>query len=331
VDLKSLYEWTRGQLEAEAEKRGIKGYRSLSRVELIRELMTQGLTVSQQTVRLAQSALSSALSSAVIRLPRQLEALKSWSRRLPAASRVWGEPVEPHAMPTSGSLETAKRLRVEVTASIQEVDEAPPIELIPSVRTFSEEPIRTRSMARLLAAQGHRDRACAIYEELLKKVPTDAQLRSEAEAVRGGQHPGRDTAERLRRACNAEPIILPERPDTVQCERGVRGELSVSWTITEEGVARAAAVLGRQGELAVRIMAVIPDPELAVRSEVTEYGPVEKAGSWTSQELPTGARCFTAVGLRANNRFVAIVHAAAHTIGVTTKAPSAMPIASEAL
>jgi hypothetical protein len=46
------------------------------------------------------------------------------------------------------------------------------------------EPIRTRTMARLLAAQGYRMRALAIYDELLAGSPEDAALRDEAEAVR---------------------------------------------------------------------------------------------------------------------------------------------------
>jgi hypothetical protein len=46
------------------------------------------------------------------------------------------------------------------------------------------EPIRTRTMARLLAAQGYRQRALAIYEELLAEAGADDALRAEAEALR---------------------------------------------------------------------------------------------------------------------------------------------------
>lgn len=46
------------------------------------------------------------------------------------------------------------------------------------------EPIRTRTMAILLASQGHRRRALSIYEELLAKEPEDAILRAEVEALR---------------------------------------------------------------------------------------------------------------------------------------------------
>jgi hypothetical protein len=47
-----------------------------------------------------------------------------------------------------------------------------------------KEPIRTRSMARLLASQGHHNRALAIYEELLRSNAVDAVLREEADALR---------------------------------------------------------------------------------------------------------------------------------------------------
>lgn len=323
MDLKSLYEWTRGQLEAEAEKRGIKGSRSLTRLELISTLMTQSVTAGQQAVRLAQNAFSAALSSAVTRFPHQLGALKSLSRRLPAS----GQASRPQ--PTVDDWSNA--VPPEVTAPMPDSDGEAGPNVAPTTRTFIEEPIRTRSMARLLAAQGHRERACAIYQELLEKIPTDAQLRSEADAVGRGQYEGFENAERIRRACNAAPIVLPETADLVRCEGGADEALTVRWTITEQGKERASSVLGRGGELAVRIMAVVPDPELVVRSEVTEYGPVESSGSWVTQALPHGARCFTAVGLRANNRFVAIIHAPARTIGASTDAPpAAFEAASEA-
>jgi hypothetical protein len=47
------------------------------------------------------------------------------------------------------------------------------------------EPIRTRTMARLLAAQGYRERALALYAELLLRDPEDAGLREEAERLGG--------------------------------------------------------------------------------------------------------------------------------------------------
>ncbi len=53
-----------------------------------------------------------------------------------------------------------------------------------SARMFDDEPIRTRTMARLLAAQGHRLRALAIYDGLLARDGADPGLRAEAELLR---------------------------------------------------------------------------------------------------------------------------------------------------
>jgi hypothetical protein len=47
------------------------------------------------------------------------------------------------------------------------------------------DPIRTRSMAKLLAMQGYRDRALSIYEELIAAEPDNTELRVEADRLRG--------------------------------------------------------------------------------------------------------------------------------------------------
>jgi hypothetical protein len=46
------------------------------------------------------------------------------------------------------------------------------------------EPIRTRTMARLLAAQGHKGRALSIYDELIAADASDATLIQEAASLR---------------------------------------------------------------------------------------------------------------------------------------------------
>jgi hypothetical protein len=46
------------------------------------------------------------------------------------------------------------------------------------------EPIRTRTMARLLAEQGYTKRALAIYDELIARDPADAALREAAARLR---------------------------------------------------------------------------------------------------------------------------------------------------
>jgi hypothetical protein len=314
VDLKSIYAWTRAQLEAEAKRRGIESYSSLTRAQLI-SLIAGGMTVGQEAMRLAQNALSATFSSAVIRLPRRLDALRSLTRRLPA-SLPWAEKKKPDPRP----YETAGRgafPRAEAKAGEKPPAGRPERRSIAVTKRFQQEPVRTRSMAQMLAAQGHRQQASSIYDELMAKIPGDRQLRQESEAVLRGEPVGVEKvekAERVARVSSADAIVLPKTEDVVRSDGEAAAGLVVNWKVTEQGMQRAAAVLGRDGELAIRIMAVVPDPQRVVRSEVTEHGPVEYAGSWTSPSIPSGSRCFTVVGLRAGSRFVAIVHAPAKTI-----------------
>jgi hypothetical protein len=66
------------------------------------------------------------------------------------------------------------------------VEPPPPVAaaLAPADDDGDEEPIRTRSMARLLAGQGHRKRALKIYDALLAIDGSDESLRAEADALR---------------------------------------------------------------------------------------------------------------------------------------------------
>lgn len=47
------------------------------------------------------------------------------------------------------------------------------------------DPIRTRGIAKLLAMQGYRERALSIYDELIVAEPNNAELRAEADKLRG--------------------------------------------------------------------------------------------------------------------------------------------------
>jgi hypothetical protein len=69
-----------------------------------------------------------------------------------------------------------------LAAPMQRAPEAP--QAPTDVASAADEPIRTRSMARLLASQGHPARALAIYDWLLASNGTDDSLRVEAEALR---------------------------------------------------------------------------------------------------------------------------------------------------
>jgi hypothetical protein len=162
-------------------------------------------------------------------------------------------------------------------------------------------------MARLLAAQGHLERALVIYEELLAQNRADSEMQDEADAVRRGEIPHEPHLPEP--PFDAERWSLPDSDDRLACDGDVASGLLLRWSVTESGQLRAGAVLGQRGELALRIISIQPDPERVVRSQIIEHGPVGDHGEWRAPALPPGTRCFAAVGLRAGNRFVAIVHA----------------------
>lgn len=64
----------------------------------------------------------------------------------------------------------------------------------PEKTVTCSEPIRTRTMARLLGKQGYRDRALSIYDFLLSATPEDASLRAEAAILRSNELPGPATS-----------------------------------------------------------------------------------------------------------------------------------------
>jgi hypothetical protein len=177
----------------------------------------------------------------------------------------------------------------------------------PSTRTFVEEPIRTVSMARLLAAQGHRERSLAIYEELIAQNSEDASLRDEAQALRRGESTELPPLSAPPEASEAD--ALPDAGDRLWCEGEPTQGMRLRWALSEHGQRRARAVLGRDGELAIRLVSIAFDPIRVVRSEITEHGPIDASGEWTAPALTDSARCFAAVGLRHGKRFVAVVHA----------------------
>jgi hypothetical protein len=162
-------------------------------------------------------------------------------------------------------------------------------------------------MARLLAAQGHRERALLIYEELLAQNSADSAIQDEADAVRRGEVLAEPHLPEP--PFSSDRWMLPDTDDHLACQGDPSTGLTLRWSVTEAGQLRAGAVLGERGELALRIISIQPDPERVVRSQITEHGPVGEQGQWQAPALAPGARCFAAVGLRAGNRFVAIVHA----------------------
>jgi hypothetical protein len=219
------------------------------------------------------------------------------------------------------ALEVARKLQAAAIEQRERLAQLTRTEHIPrepratTTRTFIEEPIRTRSMAQLLAAQGHAERALAIYEELLAQNSDDAVLLREAAALRRGE-PVPEVALPTPPAPIHSPSTAPSgvwssSKEKLECDGQPESGLVLRWNITGEGERRARALLGlaeSDGELTVRLVAIRPDPDQVVRSEITEHGPVSASGQWELGPLADVARCVATVGLRAGDRFVSIVH-----------------------
>ncbi len=203
---------------------------------------------------------------------------------------------------------------------------------VPDATSAEASPIRTRTLARLLAAQGYTARALAMYDALLAASPDDLTLVEEASALR---------------APSGAPVgvgIGPIHPpsavygrDQITAAVVDGGTLFVHWESTPAGAARARSVAesaGRsagerapEGEpgLALRVVVLHADAAGVVRSEALERADAPSGGETFVTGLPAEATLFAALGVRRGERFVAITHApAAYT-------PPARPAALPAL
>jgi len=180
-------------------------------------------------------------------------------------------------------------------------------------------PIRTRTLARLLAEQGHAARALAIYEELIAANPGDLTLVQEARAV-GAKPSDRDAAPTI------EVVRAPAAlygSDQITAAIVDANTLFVHWEVTEAGTARARSVAESAGRsagepatpdapaLTLRIVVLRADSDGVVRSEAIERAAPPAGGETFVTGLPSDATLFAAVGVRRGERFVAITHAAA--------------------
>jgi hypothetical protein len=324
LDLSRIEAWTREMLEAEARRRRIRSPEFRTRSELVRLILKhqygarfnaarESVAKGRKTVEQTRDLMAQVVSSTLSLIPSPLNALRRLRGELPERSQPAPPPAprpEPRrpAPPAAAQPSSPGAIPAPPPPPAVKAPEPAPAseDAQPTIRTFIEEPIRTHSMARLLASQGLHARALAIYEELLAQNNQDEQLRREAQALRRGEPIEPPVLPDPRGALDASS--LPDGGDQLQCDALGSG-FDLRWRITEGGQRRARAVLGGAGELAVRVVAIRPDPHQVVRSEITERGPVAAADAWQTPPLPADARCFAAVGLRDGERFVAIVHA----------------------
>ena len=194
----------------------------------------------------------------------------------------------------------------EAEAEPAEADHQAKAKRSPSSESLADEPIPTRTMARLLADQGHERRALAIYRKLLRDRPQDDDLRHEVERLEAGRsRSSRRGAPSSSSSSSSSDDDDGEGAEVVAVPVG-RQSVLVAWSVAGQALAEAGALL-EGGSLEARIVVVRADSSGAIRREIRER-PVESAGEWVVP-VYAGARVTAAVGLQRGGRFVSVAHA----------------------
>lgn len=270
VDLSLLPHLSDRALREEAEQRGVV-VNGLDRAALI-------------------EAIRAHEARAATRPPPPEDASRSAARTIHIAEA----PTEP---PPRGPLHAARALLGRVLGLARSAAE--PRRETPSAPPPSDEPIRTRSMARLLEQQGHLTRALPMVRELRAARPDDEELAR--------------WEERLTQTVAERALAEHARSET-QAGSFVRfvlveGRRGVVWHVDEPGVDRARALLGGDGALLLRVVRVLSLPDHSVETRQADR-PTEHRG-WALLDAPLEARLVVAIGVGDGERFASIAHASA--------------------
>ena len=195
MDLTRLYNLTTPELREEAERLGVSDTYAMSRGQLIHAIRNQGdgppaEGLLGKVLGFAKWALKAAQEEPVEAVPVSA----SVSEPVPASEPA-SEPVPvpvPVPVPASVSASASVSAPASEPAPVSEpaTDSASGPPSRPPAGVFSksagrfEEPFPTRTMARILAQQGHFKRSLAIYGALLRDEPGNRDLSAEAEEVR---------------------------------------------------------------------------------------------------------------------------------------------------
>jgi hypothetical protein len=189
MDLTRLYNLTTPELREEAERMDVRDTYAMSRGQLIHAIRNQGSEQQQEgflgkVFGFAKWALQAA----------QEEPRKDVASQPPPSDDEAKRFTRPSEEPGTESVPAAVPLPV-VGSATGNADQAsstddtgppsrPPAGVFSKSAGMFEEPFPTRTMARILAEQGHFKRSLAIYAGLLRNTPGDRELSAEAADVR---------------------------------------------------------------------------------------------------------------------------------------------------
>jgi len=174
MDLTRLYNLTTPELREEAERLGVSETYAMSRGQLIHAI--RGKADAPQEEGFLGKVFGFAKWA--------LQAAGETSSGRQAAPEPEPAP-EPAPAPASASAPaTASATATEAESGTDGPPSRPPAGVFTPSAGLFEEPFPTRTMARILAEQGHFKRSLAIYARLVDEEPDDGELAAEAKAVR---------------------------------------------------------------------------------------------------------------------------------------------------
>lgn len=262
MDVNELKAWPREKLQAKAIERGVRGAEFLTRTELV-TLLSGRDESARSPLTLARNLLRSLLE-----------------KTFPT------DDVPPSVQTGAPRSETRPQEPVDTEAG-------PPMSMS-IVPTTEDEPIQTRTMARLLANQGHSERALAIYDLLVSESPEDADLKAERDelALTGNLSSGAEYAS-----------------DHLEITRTHATSIFVRWELTQSGVKRASALCSSDPALTLRLVCLDADENAVVTSVVRDFAAEGRVGEKLIADLSPTSACVAAVGVGTGAAFVSIAHA----------------------
>ena len=165
------------------------------------------------------------------------------------------------------------------------------------------EPIVTQTMARLLDAQGHHQRALRIYDELMRARPDDAALRREMDGARSRAKGRRAQAPKL------EDADAESDEDAVVALHVDATTALISWDLDAQKLEVSRALLSSRSPLMARALIVFPSKGEFVSRELRSCA-ADREGHWVLSDLPPGAHTAVALGLELESGFHSLAHAA---------------------
>lgn len=306
MDLKGIESWDRAKLEAEARRIGVWAPHRKESADLIQRIRMHHTAPLRRAGRFLRRAASFARSlrpalpvpDAPKPAPKTKPVPPKAKEPTPLTERPSApeEKAKPSKAPASGETARLAPKKIIADATLVEDDEG-----------AMQEPIATRTMARLLAAQGHPRRALAIYKKLLREKPGDASLEEEAAAL---------GSKRSRTPKTTPSVAASEEDDDshageVVFVRGPEGQLIVAWSLPKAAAVRAQSILGPRGRPTARVVVVRASSSGGILRETFDLQASDETlfEGEGSIPAPPGARVTAAIGLLAGERFVSVAHA----------------------